>query len=1234
MKSRTKNVLCVFYYALITILSLLVMAARADNGGEGLQLLGRSQIAHLSFQLPNADWRWLQHKRQLVLGTIAPDHPPFDISTSGRDYEGITADYMGILGKMLRVDVKVRRFPTRLAALSALSNGEIDLLGSANNADIYDDRFVLSSAYTTDRSILVSRIDERRKVAQGGGLHFAIAPDYRSLEAATNFYPDAQLKVYPSYQKALAAVALGQADIFLGDAISANYLITKNYLYHLHLTDFIPLSRSGFSFAMRSKDTPMLRSINTLLRAIPKEENDKILRRWSLGGEARLSEVKLDFTSTELRWMTAQHSKINVVIDGLYAPLTIFDKGGHFNGITADILRLIRLRTGLDFEVSHVNSTEAMIKQIHQGESDVIVGISISKERHGKIDFTRPYLVNSFVLVSRDEQGAPVNLHDLENRTLTISSGNPLLPMLRTKYLNVRLVMVKNAAEGMEKLDQGAVDGAIFTQIGANYFIARYFKNKLRIATVVGDDPAHFAFGVRHDAPELLSILNKSLLSISPEELALLANRWRNNTDVTLSTWDTYRRHIYSIIGVSLLFAIGFLAWIVFLRRQIVQRKLAERSFSDQLEFMHALIDGTPHPIYVRDNNGLLILCNRAYLNFFGIELHQVMGKTLMDANISSCEAAENFQHLYRETMKTGEPVFQDSEITVGDYLFHVYHWILPYKDSQENMIGIIGGWLDITDREHLVQELLKSKDLADAASQAKSTFLATMSHEIRTPMNAIIGMLELALNYEDEGRWERSSIEVAYSSANTLLGLIGDILDIAKIESGKLDLFPQRSNVRELIESVTRVVDGLARQKGLQLRLQIDAGIQCDVLIDPQRFTQIAFNLIGNAIKFTNEGLIIVRLEGEMISAERLAIRLSIEDTGIGISTEDQEKLFSPFTQVGASKSNPHSGTGLGLAISRKLIEMMDGDLYLSSELGLGTLILVTFSAETLQPLVASSPEMIGELDPVKNCRKLRVLVVDDHEPNRLVITQQLQFLGHEVQVAEDGKTALKLWAPGLFDLIITDCNMPVVDGYELARTIRVVEQGNPKRTKCTIFGFTANAQAEALIRCREAGMDDCLFKPIGLEGLRHRLVTVGAVNSVVLLENNGEINALPKEEKIFDSAALHLLSRGDAVIAKNLLNVILKSNQEDIDQLKVYVQKAQWDGVAEVAHRLKGGARITKSNSLIVVCIELEKVVQEPVNTADVQAKVQKVCAEISKLDTALNEELSRLVSASNVV
>lgn len=275
--------------------------------------------------------------------------------------------------------------------------------------------------------------------------------------------------------------------------------------------------------------------------------------------------------------------------------------------------------------------------------------------------------------------------------------------------------------------------------------------------------------------------------------------------------------------------------------------------------------------------------------------------------------------------MAQGTPLILDRPLHLKDRDLTIYHWILPYRDSLGEMQGIIGGWIDISERRNLVQDLRLAKQQADDANRAKSTFLATISHEIRTPMNALIGMLELALKRAEQGKLDRPALEVAHHSANDLLGLIGDILDIARIESGQMSLAPEPVDLAALVESVGRVFDGLARHKGLVLDVVIAREARCHALLDPLRFKQVLSNLVSNAIKFTEQGQVRITVKLRTDGEPTLPVLdLEVRDSGIGIHEKDLQRLFSPFVQANPYSDGARAGTGLGLVISRDLCAMM----------------------------------------------------------------------------------------------------------------------------------------------------------------------------------------------------------------------------------------------------------------------------------------------------------------------
>lgn len=449
----------------------------------------------------------------------------------------------------------------------------------------------------------------------------------------------------------------------------------------------------------------------------------------------------------------------------------------------------------------------------------------------------------------------------------------------------------------------------------------------------------------------------------------------------------------------------------------------------------------------------------------------------------------------------------------------------------------------------------------------------------------------------------------MASDAAQQLLALIGDILDIARIESGHLSLAPQRANVRSLAASVCRVFEGLARQKNLRWHVELDPQSDRDVMIDPTRFKQVLSNLLSNAIKFTREGEVSLTLRVTQGLPEHMTVNVRIKDSGIGIAEFDQRRLFSPFVQAGNSAQSSRQGSGLGLVISRTLCQMMGGRLQLHSALGQGTHVDIELDLLMLDPIPASE----SADTPVPVCaRSLTVLVVDDYPANRLLLSRQLNYLGHQVLVAEEGLQGLEQWRAFEVDVLITDCNMPVLTGYELAAAVRDEERGNGL-PPTLILGFTANAQPEEKLRCQEAGMDDCLFKPIRLADLSSWLNASFNAPSVSVLEasSNPEIDLRGLEQYV----------GADHELIVELLRDLAVSNRSDRDHLLRAHADADRPRLKVLAHRIKGGALMVRAVTLIECCERLEGACNEG-REALIDIAVDQLQQAMTRLDLSLGQ------------
>lgn len=1161
---------------------------------DSFTLFSRSTAQGLTVSLAEEDWRWLRAKGVLRLGVSAPDSAPMDITSDDGFYEGYTADYIGLLSEMLSIRIEVIRYSSRAEAIEALKQGKIDLLGSSTGYETADPELVLSQAYGESQPLLAvtARSSDSELEPTLKGKRLAVYDHFLPENMIRTFYPEANLRLYPSELSALGAVAFGQADAFLGDAITTSYLINKYYPVNVRISSFAHIPYDNVAFVLLPQSEPLRRILNSALTSIPSWKNLTILRRWSAGTINLPWRQAVDLSPRERRWLEG-NSRLKVgVLDG-YPPASFFDQDGHYRGVTEELLEKVTARTGLHFDFVRLQTLDELSRALQNHEVDVIAGFNRDTVQDEEFRFTRSYFSSPFALIVRAGRDDIQGLQDMSDKVLAIRKAHTQRAYVASHYPDIKMVEVASGAEGMSLVGEGKVDASINTLMNANYVIRKTASDQLRIIGIFGEDSAEYALGVKRGSVELFSILNKALMTISPEEFDQLANRWHFEVTIDESTWHRHRTVIiqgFACAAVLLLFA---LYWISYLRKSIVRRERAEKALNEQMEFMRVMIDGTPHPIYVGDRNGLLLMCNSDYLNAVELRREEVIDQPVAHG-IAGWNQVLPYEQAYARVVGVGEPLLEDCVVSVqSGKTFTTQHWLVPFRARDGQIRGVIAGWVDIGERHRLLNQLQDAKDEADRANRAKTSFLATMSHEIRTPMNAVIGMLELALKRADKGVLDRFSIEVASRSAHGMLDLIGDILDVVKIESGKLTLSPQRANLRALVESVVQVFDGVARQKGLQLILEFDSQANGDVLIDPLHFKQVLSNLLSNAIKFTSQGYVRLNLGVVPTPDEgRLAIRLTVTDTGVGISEDNQKALFKPFSQVKEGDQVVQRGSGLGLMICRNLCILMQGELNLTSKVGEGTQVEILLSVLRLGAL----PPQTKSIEVEDDRGPLRVLVVDDYPANRILLSQQLSYLGHTVTEADDGEQGLQKWLAGHFDVLITDCNMPVMSGYELVRRIRQLEI-DQAAVPCLILGFTANAQEEEKRQCLDAGMDDCLFKPTSLADLHASLRLVESTYFEPQAVSVGDSDSV-------DLSGLEQLTGGDRSSMYRLIYDLAASNEEDSSRLLKLFGEQDRSGLGELAHRIKGAAKIIKSERLILCCERLEIACKGEKNEALVQS------------------------------
>jgi signal transduction histidine kinase/ActR/RegA family two-component response regulator len=483
------------------------------------------------------------------------------------------------------------------------------------------------------------------------------------------------------------------------------------------------------------------------------------------------------------------------------------------------------------------------------------------------------------------------------------------------------------------------------------------------------------------------------------------------------------------------------------------------------------LAEDAPNPIVEFDATGAMLYANTGMLN--------VMAQCgLLEAGIEVMFPAV-LPAMLQECLTTNSALMRVEHV-VAD---RVIAWSL-FPLEELKLVRAYG--LDITSDV----ALRRAKEAAEESTRAKGIFLATMSHELRTPMNGVLGCTQLLKDTSLTDQ-QRELIETMHRSADALLTLVNDILDFSKIEAGKMTLEVADVNLRSLICDVTTLTEGLASKKGLTVSVQIDSDVPEEFRGDPIRLRQILFNLVGNAIKFTERGRVTVTVslkQGRTEGSDSVVLQWRIQDTGIGMTPEQQARLFQAYAQADASTTRKFGGTGLGLMICHQLVQLMGGAITVESSIGRGS----TFAYTTnLLPAIhrdASASSLGTDQRSVgEQGGSLRVLVADDNEINQVVACKFLQKLGCHVEIARTGREAVEAITRTVYDVVLMDCEMPEMDGYEATREVRRREEGTPSHLP--IMALTGHASDEDAQKCHQAGMDKVMTKPLTLPILRASL-------------------------------------------------------------------------------------------------------------------------------------------------
>ncbi|MDD2744048.1 MAG: transporter substrate-binding domain-containing protein [Rhodocyclaceae bacterium] len=928
-----------------------------------------------------------------------------------------------------------------------------------------------------------------------------------------------------------------------------------------------------------------------------------------------------------------------VALDDNYPPYVFRAADGELKGYLVDLWALWAKKTGIPVQLRASSWGEAKVA-LGSGEADVLETVFRTPERDNLMDFTPPYAdIPVLIFAHQSIQGID-GAKTLKGFSVGVKTGDACIDFLRDSDITQF-----DYYPNYESLVNAAVIGDVrifcLDEPPSSFLLLKAGANKeFRKAFVLYSGQFHRA--VKKGNSELLATVNRGFDAISAVDREQLQEKW-TGAKVAGGVDEMTRM----IILLVLLLASLVVGWSLLARRQATRNtRLLDQDLTatrqetlraqDAMRKLSLAVEQSPESIMITDLNGCIEYVNDALLVASGYRLYEVLGKNPRMLQ-SGQTPASTYQEMWA-TLSAGQ-IWKGQLINQrkNGEIYYEFASISPIRQADGTVSHYLAIKQDITERRRIGEELDRhrhhleelvaqrtaelaaAKEFAETANRAKSTFLANMSHEIRTPMNAILGLTHLLQrsSLDDE---QRDKLRKIRESTDHLMTLINDVLDISKIEAGKLMLESIEFDLEQVLKRALSLVGDRARLKGLDLQMALPNGLGCRLFGDPTRLTQCLLNYLANAIKFTEQGQIVLRCELLEKTPQQVTLKFLVIDHGIGISEDAQGRLFSAFEQADNSTTRNFGGTGLGLAITRRLAELMGGQAGVVSAPGQGSTFWFTACLDCMLVVdrIAQQSAENSEATLRQRFAGSRLLLCEDNPINQEVALALLRDVGMIVDVANDGAQALAKMAEGHFDLVLMDMQMPVMDGLEATRQIRRM----PAMANLPILAMTANAYAEDKQVCLDVGMNDFVAKPVDPDTLYTKLVqhlpeksaaqpaTVvpDSALDTVLLDALGEVPGI-------DLDAGLSITRGRPQRFARLLRRFAADHADDMNRLRAALAEGDQALADRISHSLKGVAGTLAIKEVYPLATALNDAIRANVT-------VDALFAPIFALETALTE------------
>lgn len=1287
-------------------------------------------------------------EKVLTVGYTSSNWAPLTFKSKGQII-GLLPALMDAIADKAGYKIKNVDYPSFSHLLSAFKRNEVDLLIGVSATFDHQKYMVFSDPILSTSYAMLSTTPQHTQTSDLTEVIVSINNGFAIEQKIIDLQLKGQILAMPSNAIALNAVESGLADVYIGNGLILQNLHTfgdlQRSLYFSPLTE-LPFER--LYITATKNNSAIIDKINQAYNQLSEHVLTNIYDKWLTTAQKKmLGDPHALYLTTIEKTYLKQHKNIRI---GYQFPISMpLNKNDLILHQLNDTLAYIKNKLHITTTIVPINNYQDAKQKLANNDIDIIAAVAVTNKRHQELAFTAPYGNDKWVLVDRIDHKKLASINQTD--VIAVLDSGFGAKLAKEHYPTAQIKQFKTKLNILDALTHNDVNYAVISLSTANVLLQDNFLGQLKIVSSRLDDHNRkIAFAVAPTNLILRDVFNKAMDSLPPGTLNDIQKKWHT---VTIKADGDYQRLIVLAIvfGALISAIIGVIViWNRRLRNEIKHRKAAE----DKLTYLTNNFDGVLIQHHQKSDDPMditILFMSEKIVDFTDISASKFyFFPQLLHDRIAQRDDYHNLLNAMRNAVKQG---YWRTELQIKTKDFTAPRWI----ELRCQITPAATGWqwntilIDITQLKQQQLALTAAKKKSQAATTAKSRFLAMMSHEIRTPISGIICLLDLMKPYAQQPELHQIHQNLTLSSEN-LLNIVNDVLDFSKLESRKLKLNPREKTLSKIASILVQPHAIHAAQKGLDFKLWLDPNIAQSLRFDSMRLKQVLNNLLNNAIKFTAEGEIHFDILLLSQQEDQQTIAFKVTDTGIGISTEDINKLFQPFEQIEKNTDRRYGGTGLGLSICSQLIQLMDGTISVSSQHHQGTSFTITVTFDVCVPAeqkqlakhcgllsVVNDPILVNYLTawqcPITvlnittkeqlaaavstqcidtlfvpqswtaehnidlnwiainlpsvnwinitsanvmltsniNARNLSlspllpqrlyraltqpfqpynndnqhcytvpvaltreqaitdnryVLVAEDHPINQQILKQQLQQLNYAVDIVDNGKQALIALANNRYNILLTDCHMPEMDGYELTKIIREQEK-QASIIALPIIAITANALTNTT-RFKAMGFSDYLIKPLKQQQLKEALEQWQKPLDITHNTQHVQPLAIQPPASI-PAATINMIDVnellpifGDNDLCEMLLQQYLSSCFDDLTQLKTAISQQNNDSIFMISHRMKGAARMMAFHQLAHSTHELElRSQQAHIETTDLQHDYLHIEQLIKQLSLQINHK-----------